>query len=68
MAVSPPRRSRGGGEVWSGLYLGSAGMAWALWKLGSGFDAASAVAAALERYRVTPDFARDPHPPSLLLR
>ena len=53
-------------EVWSGLYLGSAGMAWALWKLGSGFDAASAVAAALERYRVTPDFARDPHPPSLL--
>ena len=24
------------------------------------------MAAALERYRVTPDFARDPHPPSLL--
>ena len=54
------------GEVWSGLYLGSAGMAWALWKLGSGFDAAGTVAAALDRYRATPDFLEDPHPPSLL--
>jgi hypothetical protein len=53
-------------EVWSGLYLGSAGMAWALWKLGSGFDAASALTHALERYRATPDFTQDPHPPSLL--
>ena len=54
------------GEVWSSLYLGSAGMAWALWRLGSGFDAAGAVAAALDRYRATPDFPADPHPPSLL--
>lgn len=61
-----PRDDPEEGEVWSGLYLGSAGMAWGLWKLGSGFDGASAVAKALERYRVTPDFPQDPHPPSLL--
>ena len=61
-----PRDDPEDGEVWSGLYLGSAGMAWALWKLASGFDSASAVANALERYRVTPEFAQDPHPPSLL--
>jgi lanthionine synthetase-like protein len=54
------------GDVWSGLYLGSAGMAWGLWKLGSAFDGAGAVAGALERYRATPDFRSDPHPPSLL--
>jgi hypothetical protein len=60
-----PRDDPEDGEVWSGLYLGSAGMAWALWRLGSGFDGASAVANALERYRVTPDFMQDPHPPSL---
>ncbi len=61
-----PRDDPEDGEVWSGLYLGSAGMAWALWRLGSGFDGASAVANALERYRATPDFTQDPHPPSLL--
>ncbi|MGZ4175294.1 MAG: lanthionine synthetase C family protein [Solirubrobacteraceae bacterium] len=55
------------GEVWSGLYLGTAGMVWGLWRLGSGFDGAGAIGAALERYRVTPDFAEDPHPPSLWL-
>ncbi|HTU96279.1 MAG TPA: LanC-like protein [Solirubrobacteraceae bacterium] len=54
------------GEVWSGLYAGSAGMAWGLWKLGSGFAAAQTVSAALERYRVSPDFAKDPHAPSFL--
>jgi hypothetical protein len=53
-------------EVWSGLYLGSAGMAWALWKLGSGVDAAAVLTHALGRYRTTPDFTQDPHPPSLL--
>src|SRR6201999_4059833 len=53
-------------EVWSGLYLGAAGVAWGLWKLGSGFDAASAIGGALERYRATPDFTKDPHAPSLL--
>jgi Lanthionine synthetase C-like protein len=61
-----PRDEIEASEVWSGLYLGSAGMAWALWRLGSGFDAAGAVAHALERYRATPDFRQDPHPPSLL--
>ena len=61
-----PRDEIEPGEMWSGLYLGSAGMAWALHELGSGFDGASAVAHALQRYRATPDFARDPHPPSLL--
>jgi Lanthionine synthetase C-like protein len=61
-----PRDDPEEGDVWSGLYVGSAGMAWGLWKLGSTFDAASALAAALERYRITPDFLPDPHPPSLL--
>jgi hypothetical protein len=61
-----PRDEIPDGEVWSGLYLGSAGMAWGLWKLGSAFDAASAIAYALERYRVTPDFRQNPHAPSLL--
>jgi hypothetical protein len=61
-----PRDDIADGEVWSGLYLGSAGMAWGLWKLGSAFDAAGAVANALERYRATPDFRQDPHAPSLL--
>ncbi len=60
-----PRDDLEEGEVWSGLYLGSAGMAWALWKLGSTFDGAGAVAKALERYRETPDFTQDPHAPSL---
>ena len=54
------------GEQWSGLYAGSAGMAWALWRLGSPFDAAGTIAAALDRYRAAPDFTKDPHPPSLL--
>src|SRR6185312_17367977 len=31
-----PRDEIEDGEVWSGLYLGAAGMAWGLWKLGSG--------------------------------
>ena len=47
------------------LYLGSAGMIWGLWKLGSSLDCAGAVTAAIERYRVTPDFGSDAHPPSL---
>ena len=47
------------------LYLGSAGMIWALWKLGSHFDAQPALAAALDRYRAEPDFGTDAHAPSL---
>jgi hypothetical protein len=38
---------------------------WALWKLGSAFDSAGAIATALERYRAPPDFGTDAHPPSL---
>ena len=53
-----PRDDPEDGEVWSGLYLGSAGMAWALWRLGSAFDGAGAVAHALERYRATPGLPR----------
>lgn len=63
---SHPRDEIEPGEVWSGLYLGAAGMAWGLWKLGSAFDAAGTVANALARYRADPDFRQDPHPPSLL--
>lgn len=61
-----PRDDDDDGEVWSGLYLGAAGIAWGLWKLGSRFDAAAAVAHALNRYREAPDFPEDPHAPSLL--
>jgi hypothetical protein len=62
-----PRDDPEPGEVWSSLYLGSAGMVWALAQLGSRFDGASAIAAALARYRRSPDFAQAPHPPSLWL-
>ncbi len=47
------------------LYLGGAGVTWALWRLGSSFDCRSAGAAALERYRLLPDFGKMAHPPSL---
>jgi Lanthionine synthetase C-like protein len=47
------------------LYLGGAGMIWALWKLGSPFDAPAALEAALDRYRAMPDFGTDAHAPSL---
>jgi len=48
------------------LYLGGAGMTWALSALGSSLDAPAAIEAALRRYRVAPDFF-EPHAPSLLL-
>jgi len=47
------------------LYLGSAGMIWALHDLGSSIDAAAMVSAAIDRYRASPDFAERAHPPSL---
>ncbi len=47
------------------LYLGGAGMIWALWTLGSSIDASGAVAAAIERYRSSPDFGDQAHAPSL---
>ena len=62
-----PRDEPVEGEVWSGLYLGSAGMVWGLSRLDSRLDGGRAIAAALGRYRRTPDYAEGPHPPSLLL-
>ncbi len=47
------------------LYLGSAGMIWALHELGSSIDAAAMASAAIDRYRASPDFAERAHPPSL---
>jgi hypothetical protein len=51
------------------VYFGTAGMAWALHRLGSSLDAARIVAGALERYREAPDLANEDlaHPPSLLM-
>jgi hypothetical protein len=49
------------------LYLGSAGVIWALSRLGSAFNSSAAVATALDRYRATPDYGADRHPPSLLM-
>ena len=47
------------------IYLGSAGMVWALQRLGSKLDLASLAQAALQRYRERPDF--DDNVPSLLM-
>jgi Lanthionine synthetase C-like protein len=80
-AIVADAEAAGRGAVWPGhplddvredeflcsLYLGSAGMVWALWKLGSSFDGATAVGVALERYRAAPDFGADAHPPGLLM-
>lgn len=52
-------------EHFCSLYLGSAGMIWALSQLGSSLDCAAATATALKRYRDRPDFGADAHPPSL---
>ena len=49
------------------LYLGSAGMIWALHELGSSVDLGAMVAHALDRYRASPDFADQAHAPSLWL-
>jgi hypothetical protein len=54
-------------ERYSSLYLGSAGMIWALWSLGAAFDAPAALGAAIERYRAVPDFGPEAHAPSLLM-
>jgi hypothetical protein len=52
--------------VLSSLYLGGAGMIWALAALGSTVEAPAAIEAALRRCREAPDFDM-PHPPSLLI-
>jgi hypothetical protein len=54
-------------RVLSSLYLGGAGVIWALSKLGSSLDLWGAVEGALARCRTGPDFEEMPHPPSLLL-
>jgi hypothetical protein len=48
------------------LYLGSAGMLWALTELGASIDDHAALNAALEQYRTRPDFLGEglAHPPS----
>ncbi len=53
----------------SSLYFGSAGMFWALSRLGSTLDAPAGIAAALDRYRLAPDLADEGlgHAPSLLM-
>lgn len=49
------------------LYLGSAGMIWALTELGASIDGSAVVTAALEEYRTRHDFLREglAHPASL---
>ena len=47
------------------LYLGSAGMIWALWRLGTSLDASAALETAIDHYRALPDFGSDAHAPSL---
>ena len=54
-------------EHFASLYLGSAGMIWALARLGSSLDCAAALGAALERYRARPDFGAEAHAPSFLM-
>jgi hypothetical protein len=49
------------------LYLGSAGVIWGLWKLGSSFDGVTALAPAWRHYGAQPDFGSGAHPPSLLM-
>jgi hypothetical protein len=51
-------------SLWT-LYLGSAGMIWALHELGSTIDAPAMVAGAIDRYRARPDFGDEAHAPSL---
>ena len=60
-----PLDDLGEADLLCSLYLGSAGMTWALWKLGSALDCSGVVAAVLDRYRATPDFGTEAHAPSL---
>ncbi|HTT29770.1 MAG TPA: LanC-like protein [Solirubrobacteraceae bacterium] len=48
------------------VYLGGAGMIWALSKLGSAIDCDAAITSTLERYRTSPHPDEHAHPPSLL--
>jgi len=54
-------------EVFCSLYLGGAGVIWALSRLGSSIDSEAAVASALDRCRTAPDVDEARHPPSLFM-
>jgi Lanthionine synthetase C-like protein len=54
-------------EVLCSLYLGGAGVVWALSRLGSSLDGRAAVASVLERYRSPTRSEEEEHAPSLLL-
>ena len=60
-----PRDGEDGQRPLTTLYLGSAGVVWALHRLGSTTRLAAIVERALQRYRAEPDFAEEAHPPSL---
>jgi len=60
-----PRDEPADGEHWSTLYLGSAGMIWALRELGSSIDLEALAVRAIDRYRAVPDFGELAHAPSL---
>jgi hypothetical protein len=54
-------------EVLCSLYLGGAGVVWALSKVGSSLDFRAAVASVIERYRSPTRSEEEEHGPSLLL-
>lgn len=54
-------------DGWTTLYLGAAGMCWALQRLGSGFDIGVVLERALARYRAQPEFGEHADPRSLLM-
>src|SRR5262249_54087135 len=49
------------------VYMGGAGMIWALDRLGSSLDLHAAIAAALQRYRTAPATEASTHAPSVLV-
>jgi hypothetical protein len=59
-----PLDDEGDGDAFTTLYLGAAGMLWALHDLGSGLGLAALATRAIERYRASPDFGEAQHPPS----
>jgi hypothetical protein len=54
-------------EVLCSLYLGGAGVVWALSKLGSSLDGRAAAASVLDRYRSPARSGEEEHAPSLLM-
>jgi Lanthionine synthetase C-like protein len=54
-------------ERFCSLYLGAAGMIWALHRLDSTLNVQAAITATLHRYRAAPAAEESTHPPSLLL-